>query len=623
MNIERMIWKLAAVILLLIPCSATAKKIIEIKPSDGDQTLEIREAIEAETDTEIKIVFAKGTYKFSPKYASEKYCYITNHGNGLKHIAFLFEDKTSVEIEGNGSEFIFHGHIFPFQFTNCQKVSVNNITVDWDIPFNFAGEVIAVNEEEGYRDIKPLTEGFSWKLKKGKLHYPDVDGFSFNEVGSTLAFDPVHKRVAHGAWDFSSNPTSVEKRPDGILRFHEKLRNYPPVGSLLNSKGGKSQSRYAPAFHFVSSNNIKLTGLTVHHALGMGYLYERCEGIVMQNCGVYVRKGSPRVVSAIADATHFCNCKGDILVEDCRFQHMLDDGTNVHGTYVEVDEVVNEKTVRVRLKHFEQMGFQFAEAGDEVWFIQVPSPQRGTTNKITNVKVINGKYSELTFENPVPNKLAEGDILENKTWNPTFTMRGCTISDHRARNIVIKTPKKIIIEDNDLSSMMSSILFRGETYFWFESGGVQDVLIRNNRFKHCAYSGSDHAIMYVTPRLGKTFNQNELYDRNIRFEDNTIENFANRIVRADRVEGLTISGNKITQTKDAKQLYPDTYMFDFTDCKDVTVVNNKYKGINEKGVKADLFTEKTLKVKKNKGINQKVLIAQNPKKLPTKKVKQH
>ena len=42
----------------------------------------------------------------------------TNHDNGDKKVAFLLEGFDSVEIQGNGSELIFHGQIFPFQFEN-------------------------------------------------------------------------------------------------------------------------------------------------------------------------------------------------------------------------------------------------------------------------------------------------------------------------------------------------------------------------------------------------------------------------------------------------------------------------------------------------------------------------
>jgi hypothetical protein len=588
---------------LLVSFNLQATEVINIKNSGGDMTSQVRNAIENSTDKDLKIVFEKGTYTFLPDYAISKYCFITNHGNGYKRIIFRFENFDSIEIDGNGSEFIFHGQVAPFQFEDCKKITVKNLTMDWDIPFLFQGEVVAVNKEEGYRDIKPLTDGFSWEVKNEHLEFPNIDGFAYAELGNTLAFDPATKQVGYGEFDANSKPTKVEKLKGGILRFYEKQKNYPAIGTMLNSKGPHGENRYAPAFQVTTSKNIHFEGIIIHHALGMGFLFERSEEITIYKCGIYVREGSDRVVSSTADATHFANCKGNVLVEDCRLESMLDDGTNVHGTYVEVDGVIDTHTIRVALKHYEQKGFEFAEAGDAVWFIQNPNPQRGAVNIVTAVKVINDKYSELTFKNAIPSNLDEGDIVENKTWNPVFTMRGCSISKHRARNIIIKTPEKIIIENNDLSSMMSSVMLRGETYYWFESGNVEDVIIRNNRFVHCAYGGaSEHAILKVSPRLGKSFDQSVQYDRNIVFENNSIETFDNCIVWADRVDGLIIRGNTIKQTTTEKPLYPDAYMFDLTNCKHVEISKNSYEGNLTKFIKADKITKETLKVKKNKGI---------------------
>ena len=55
-----------------------------------------------------------------------------------------------------------------------------------------------------------------------------------------------------------------------------------------------------------------------------------------------------------------------------------------------------------------------------------------------------------------------------------------------------------------------------------ESGNVEDVLIQNNRFKDCASSGMEHAVMLDTPRLGKTFDAAIPCDKNIRFINNTL-----------------------------------------------------------------------------------------------------
>ncbi|PKQ61326.1 alpha-galactosidase [Labilibaculum filiforme] len=580
---------------------ANAKEVIELKATDQDMTPILREVLENISDLEVKIVFEKGTYRFNPDYATEKYCFITNHNNGLKRIIFPMEGFKSIEIEGNGSEFIFHGQILPFQFKACKNVSVKNLSIDWDMPFTFQGEVMECNSDEEWRDIKPFTDGFSWKLRNGRLEFPNIDGFNYSEMGSTLAFDVKEQRIVHGAFDVSSAPRWIEKREGGILRFHEKLNHYPPVGSILHSKGAKEENRYAPAFHVISSNNTLIENVVVHSALGMGFLFERSENAILKKCGIYLPEGSNRVVTTIADATHFCNCKGDILVEDCRFENMLDDGTNVHGTYVEVDKVIDNKIVRVALKHGQQMGFEFAGKDDVIWFIHKPSVQKASENTVASVSIVNDQYINLTFKNALPENLSPGDLLENKTWNPTFTMRGCTIRDHRARNVVLKTPLKTVIENNNFSSMMSSILFRGESYYWFESGAVEDVVIRNNHFEYCAYSGSEHAVMYITPRLGEGFNQQECYDRNIRFENNTITNFDNRIVWADRVDGLVIKGNKITKTNDAKALFPDAPLFDFANCRNVQVIDNDYDGNQKKAIAADEATKKSLIVEKNKG----------------------
>lgn len=581
---------------------ASASETITLQASDGDMTPVIREALEGAKSRDLKLVFEPGTYTFLPDYATERFCSIANHGNGLKKIAFLFEDFDSIEIEGNDADLIFHGQIIPFIFQDCRRVTVRNLSVDWEIPFTFLAEVTAINAQEGWRDVRPFKQGFSWELKRGRIQFPNIDGFNYTHLGSTLAFDPVTKRVTHGAKDMESHPSSVEKRKNGILRIHERLKYYPPIGSLLSSKGNRELDRYGPAFYAKRSQNIKYDSVTVHHALGMGYIFERSENIVLKNSGVHLRDNSPRVISSTADATHFAGCRGDILIENCRFENMLDDGTNVHGTYVIVDEIIDTHTLRVQLGHFEQLGSEFASAGDEVWFIQQPNPQRASENTVTAITTLNSRFSLLTFRDEIPQDLSKGNILENKTWNPTFTMRGCSIRNHRARNIVLKTPLKVVIEDNDFSSMMSSIFFRGESFFWYESGAVGDVLIHNNRFEYCAYSAMEHAVLNITPRLGKTFDTAIAYDRNIRFEYNEISTFDNRVVWADRVEGLQIIGNKIKQTNDTPQLHPDAPVFDFRNCQNVTLSGNEYEGTATVRLKADQKTQESLHLENNRGL---------------------
>ncbi|MFR9524082.1 MAG: right-handed parallel beta-helix repeat-containing protein [Rikenellaceae bacterium] len=582
---------------------SSAQEVVHIAPHDGDMTPTIRAAIDSATSKDIKIVLEAGTYFCRPDYAFDKYCAVTNHGNGLKKILFPMIGYNSVSIEGNGATILCHGHIMPFLFEECGEIAVDGVTVDWDIPFTFLAEVIAVDAKEGWREVKPMgkEDGFNWEFKK-EILFPNIDGFNYQCLGSTLPFDATTKRVVAGAIDCYSNPTRVEKLKNGNLKIYEKLRYQPPVGSLLSSKGDREHDRYAPAFEFKECDKISIDHVTVHHAPGMGFLFERSANITLKNSQVVLKEGSRRVISSTADATHFANCKGDILIEGCRFENMLDDGTNVHGTYAVIDQIVDRSNVVIELMHFEQLGFKFAEAGEQMWFISKPSPLRlDAIGTVAKVEQINEKYCKITFAEPMPCEVKEGYILENKTWNPTFTMRGCTIQNHRARNVVLKSPLKTVIENNYFSGMMSSILFRGELYFWYESGGVEDVLIQHNTFHNVADCGTPHATLYITPRFNEEFDPTIPYDRNIRFVNNTINTSNPKIVWADRVDGLLIEGNKIEINTDIEPSFPNEPTYNIENSRNVVIKNNTYKGeASLATIRVDQASSNEVTIKKNK-----------------------
>lgn len=548
--------------------------VIRFTPDDqGDLTLLLRERIEAAGTEDVHIIFEPGRYVFRPDLAVQKYCAVTNHGNGLKNILFHLCGKRSVTIEGNGAELVMHGRMFPFLIEDCDRVRISGLTIDWDIPFLFQGEVVACDPEAGWTDIRPYRKGYSWKLRNGRISFPEIDGFSYTVPGSTLAFDKESGDVYAGARDHYSSAPRVVQRPEGILRIFEK-RKYPAqVGSILVSKGDREHDRYAPAFDFKDSKDIVLKEITVHHALGMGFLFERCDGIQLSGLEISVTPSTDRLVSTTADATHFANCKGQILIENCSFQNMLDDGSNVHGAYVVVDRITGPDRLVAELQHFEQLGFKFAAPGDEVWFIHQPSPERQETAVVEKVEVINEKYFQLTFSSPLPEGLKTGDLLENKTWNPDYTMRGCRISHHRARNVVLKTPGRIVIEDNDFSSMMSSILFRGESFFWYESGAVCDAVITGNRFRNCAASSPANAVLLISPRLGKSFSKQGPFDRNIRFIGNFVEGPNPKVVDASRTDALVIRDNEIVLTGDGTG-FTETEHFKTEDCTCVLIRDN-------------------------------------------------
>jgi hypothetical protein len=90
---------------------------------------------------------------------------------------------------------------------------------------------------------------------------------------------------------------------------------------------------------------------------------------------------------------------------------------------------------------------------------------------------------EVTFEGPVPAGLKVGDALENLTWSPDVTIRGCHFASNRARGALISIPGRVLIEKNRFESSGSAMLIAGDANYWYESGAVTDVTIRHNTFE--------------------------------------------------------------------------------------------------------------------------------------------
>jgi hypothetical protein len=57
------------------------------------------------------------------------------------------------------------------------------------------------------------------------------------------------------------------------------------------------------------------------------------------------------------------NCRGQIIVENGLFENMLDDGINVHGSYLRIAEKLAPDTLVLEFGHPETFGLPFAFSG--------------------------------------------------------------------------------------------------------------------------------------------------------------------------------------------------------------------------------------------------------------------
>ena len=541
-----------------------------------DVTYALNQLIESVSDEPgVTLVFPKGRYDFYPENAVERYRAVSNHDNGLKRMAFPLFDCKDITIDGGGSLFVFHGRMVPLTLERVDGATLKNFRIDWDRSFHDEWAVVDRDEQDGSFVVEIDAKKYPFSIRDGNLFSDKYDWQ--DPMGSNIVFDPATRSPIYRTSDYAINftkPHEATALGGNRVKIEASVRKSPPpVGSVLVTYGVHPTSRLCPAIHVTNSADIRIENVTVHEAGGMGLIVERTRNVHLD--GMVVTSNEERLVATRADATHFIGCRGTILVENCRFEHMLDDSINVHGAYVKVEQYLGDRQFLCEISHFQQWGLTFAEPGDKIALLSRETILPFFQTKVEKVCVLNERRFVMTVAE-APVEFPEGSLsVENLTWYPDLIMRNNTVRENRARSVLVTTKGRVLIEDNYFSSQMHGILIEGDNNKWYESGAVQDVTIRNNTFENIGYEVTKRYPLLASPLYTRDQRMGEgQYHRKIHFTGNTIKSFNGLIAKARSVAGLNISGNRIEFSTD----YPaadegPAIVLEY--CDDVTVEGNR------------------------------------------------
>lgn len=601
----------ALILLSLLPLLAQAITInvsdLGVKPGE-DATLAINKVLlNADKTQPITLRFAPGEYLFKADHAIERYFTVSNNNNGMKRTAFPLFGFSSVEIDGQGASFIFSGKIVPFIVDKSSNVTLKNFSIDTKEPYLLEGTVIGVDSAAKTFDLR-IADEFPYKVRKKELVF--TTPVAEYGMGSNLFFDPATRTVVYNApaykmdtWNpWLNERYDAEEIGQGVVRITNTISKLPELGWVMAIKHRNSElCRVVPGILMQFSRNIRIENVTLYQAGAMGLIAQRCEDVCMERFDVVANEKRKRMVSTLADATHFVNCKGMIRFESCRFESMLDDATNVHGIYAKVTSIINPNTLGYQLVHGEQTGFPFAEKGDTLVLIkQETLSTYGKPFVVKATKVFNESYCEVEFEEEVASTYKEGSALENISWYPEVVMRNCSVSRNRARSVLFSVPRRVVVENNTFSSMMGAISIGGDANYWYESGASNEVIIRNNTIIDCATSSANTALIHICPDIKNPDIKKDYIHRNYLIEENTIRHFDRILLDAEWTEGIIVRNNKMTQTGTFPSYQPQASTFILKHCKDVTIENNKF----DLKLPATIETDNciNIKTKGNKGM---------------------
>lgn len=602
-----------------------------------DSTPAINKAIEAakkvtkKSDTPVVIDFPEGRYDIYPDQAEERELYIsntvgTNQTYKDKKIGILIEDMDNVTVEGNDSLFMFHGKMTTFASIDSENVTFQNFEVDFQVPTVI--DMTAV-KKEGNEVTYYIPECYNYQVNGNSIKWMSdkspYTGETYWTTTNSMKYTQIFDTKNGMTWRGGSPFANISKIED--LENHHVKITYTNADSI--QEGYCFQMRNTERDHagtfFWQSKDVTLNDLDIRFIHGFGMVGQFSENITMKDVDFETDKASGRTTAGYADFIQMSGCKGLIDISDCTFSNPHDDPINIHGTFLQVIGISDDRTeVTVQYKHNETAGFPNYYVGDQVEFstrgnmvpvsedgkvavrevVKVDGPDgkggKGSLNDLTKIK--------LTFDKPIPAEITANNshVVENITYTPEVKIHDNIFKETPTRGVLCTTRGKVQITDNMFDNMgMAAIYISNDAQGWYESGRTTDVTIKGNTFIVNPLTAGAAGI-FVQPTNG---NVNGIVHKNMKIEDNTFFMAQSQnVLNAKCVENLTFKNNKvyrqnpdvtvsakadktnlaagesssITVTADGAELGAKAYRFE--GCKNVTIEGNTYDGGLNAGV---------------------------------------
>lgn len=527
--------------------------------------------------------FPEGRYEFHEKGAAVREYYISNHDQtNPKKVGIALEDMKNLTLDGQGSEFVFHGRMLPVSLLRSENCLLKNFSIDFENPHIAQVKIVENDPQDGI--VFEPAPWVDYRIAKDSIFEAYGEGWTMRHSWG-IAFDGDTKHLVYNTSDIGC-PTkgASEVAPRRIHAPGWKDARLVP-GTVVAMRGW---GRPTPGIFLSHDVNTTIENVKVHYAEGMGLLAQLCENITLEKFGVCLKgDADPRYFTTQADATHFSGCKGKIVSCNGLYEGMMDDAINVHGTYLKVVKRVDDRTLVGRYMHGQSWGFEWGCPGDEVQFIRSNTMELvGKQNKIISIRPYDKEQTEgareflITFQEPVDQVINEqsGFGIDNLTWTPEVLFSGNVIRNNRARGSLFSTPRKTIVENNLFDHTSgAAILLCGDCNGWFETGACRHVIIRKNRFVNALTNlfQFTNAVISIYPEIPDLKGQQQYFhggpEGGIVIEDNEFETFDAPILYAKSVDGLVFRNNTIKLNTEYKPFHPNRNRFWLERVTNVTI----------------------------------------------------
>lgn len=539
--------------------------------------------------------FEKGRYDIWPEGAARREYFISNTSteqecpSKVKTIGLLFEEMKNLTVEGNGATLMFHGKMTTVALERCENLIFKDLHVDFERP---AGSEMTFTRAEGDEVEVSVHRDTRYEIVNGRMNLFG-EGWRSNK-NHCIEYNPVDSTFRYSqGWNVLSVAEAGEIVPN-VVRFRVPEGFHPKVGNTLTIR---DIIRDQVGWFILECRDITLSRVQMHYMHGLGIVSQYTRNITMDGVKCMPREGSGRLLAASADMMHFSGCSGKVKIDGCYFAGAQDDPVNVHGTNLRAIGKVDARTLQLRFMHGQSYGYNAYFEGDTVAFVKASTMERFAFAQVTAVKRLTDRIVQVSFNRDIPDELElNHDCVENISCTPEVEIRHCHFTRTSTRGTLMTTPRKVVIVDNTyFKTGMSAILIEGDAEGWYESGPVNDVLIQNNIFIGCTYSGGPGNAVIALHPSNTVVDADRSVHKNVRIIGNTFLTFGNPVLYAKSTKDLIFKENKVVCIPaDGFRQKP---LFVLNGCKGVVLRGNKmeeacgrsieFKQMKKKYIKAD------------------------------------
>ena len=408
-------------------------------------------------------------------------------------VAHYLVGLENVVIDFGGATLVFHGRIIPFVLKKCKNVSLVNFKVDYDRPFYTQANVI--NVKKGTIEAK-IENGFDYEVNNGCL-IAMGEGWekNLNRDDCLLwMYDKTKQKkyeIMLGLFGNEIYPSKNPPLPIKQLQIEEKNKKIIIKGDFpdtWDTNDGNNiliithELRDKATITLIDCDNTIIKNVTVIYGASMALIAMNSSNIEIESFNFYQNyNGNGRYVSNNADGIHTYNCSGKIVVKNCYMEGLLDDYINIHNNYVVVDSIVQDKVLIKSPGAAIGIQCPVIAEGQSLLAYNQNTVEPKETYTILNLEVDKKNQVYVVKFDKDLDKLAKGDVLENISSQPEIEIKDCYFGNIRglAR---FQSRGKTIIENCTFDNPDIALIFTGDMTYWFESGPVQNFIVRGCKF---------------------------------------------------------------------------------------------------------------------------------------------